>query len=536
MIISLKKVAMAVISTTILTAIMLAITANGVLAVTLFPLSMLLFLFIFGVTGQINLWVKVTKVIAIVFSIVALILCAKYFKVEAQEPELVSDSVVQTEPTDVEPEDTEGNNQDTTDGMTGNLNVDDNAGKVNYKKTNKSTGKGTKNPFGDGIKPSYSGGTADDKTKPTGKTKTEGNKVTDIESNTDEIPDKQKEEIEKDKNDGKNVITHPSGVITTSDDKTTNKDEDNTPQNPNLDTSNTDKASTTPETPKDPTNSKPTELPDDVLDKYKPNTPATDEKEDKEEPTTKPDDGDKEEEKLIPVTIRVDSTEAYAGDSIQFFVSGDIESVEGYTGVTVESIKNGTITINTPDIAQTITITVIGKDGSKASASVNVKKIGEPEKEEEKPQTPTVPEPDSTPVPDEKPTTEPEPTPVPDEKPEPVKPESKPATEDKDTTNQPVTDKKDESSNESEPKSNPVSITAIGGNTATAGESVQFKISGDVASIEGTSGFQTSQSNGILTVQTQEGVATVIYITVRGVDGSQASASVTVNCMINNNG
>lgn len=534
MTISLKKVAIAVISTTILTAIMLAITANGVLAVTLFPLSMLLFLFIFGVTGQINLWVKVTKVVAVVASIIALTLCAKYFKVEAQEPELVSDSVVQTEPTNPVPEDIEGNNQDTTEGMTGVCNcgcpgcicnktedVNSNAGKVSSKGTKKTTGKGTKNPFGDEIKTSYGGDeNATDKTVPTGKSKVEGDRSINVPSNSEELPEDQKQQIEKDKKDGKVVITHPSGVITSSDEKT-KKDEDNTPNNPNLDTSNTDKASTTPEKPKDPSNSKPSELPDDELDKYKPSTPPTEEKKPEDKPNNNEEENKGEKPKLVPATIRVDSKEAYVGDSIQFFVFGDIQSVEGYSGVTVDSIKNGTITITAPDVAQTITITVIGKDGSRASASIDVKKIGDPVKEEEKPQTPTESEPVK--VPEEKPA------------PEPEKPETKPSNDDK-TNNQTVTDNKDKGSNESEPKSNPVSIAPIGGSTATAGDCVQFKISGDVASIEGTSGFQTSQSNGVLNVQTQEGVATVIDITVKGVDGSQASASVTVNCVMNNNG
>lgn len=82
-------------------------------------------------------------------------------------------------------------------------------------------------------------------------------------------------------------------------------------------------------------------------------------------------------------------------------------------------------------------------------------------------------------------------------------------------------------------KKNPVSITALDGNTATAGDSVQFKVKGDVAKVEGLDGLKYSFSNGYITVNTEPDVATVLSVTVIGTDGSTATSVVTVNVLNN---
>ena len=76
----------------------------------------------------------------------------------------------------------------------------------------------------------------------------------------------------------------------------------------------------------------------------------------------------------------------------------------------------------------------------------------------------------------------------------------------------------------------PVTITPLDGSQAYAGDSVQFKITGDVGSINGLDGFKYSMANGYLTVETNPSEATVLTISVIGTDGvSTATASVTIN-------
>lgn len=81
----------------------------------------------------------------------------------------------------------------------------------------------------------------------------------------------------------------------------------------------------------------------------------------------------------------------------------------------------------------------------------------------------------------------------------------------------------------------PVTITPLDGNTAIAGDSVQFKVTGDVKTIEGLDGFNYTHSNGYITVYTASDEATVITPTVIGADGvSTATTMVTVSVLNNN--
>ena len=82
-------------------------------------------------------------------------------------------------------------------------------------------------------------------------------------------------------------------------------------------------------------------------------------------------------------------------------------------------------------------------------------------------------------------------------------------------------------------KKDQVSITALDGNKATAGDSVQFKVTGDVAKVEGLDGLKYSFTNGYITVNTEPDVATVLSVTVIGTDGSTATSVVTVNVLNN---
>lgn len=79
----------------------------------------------------------------------------------------------------------------------------------------------------------------------------------------------------------------------------------------------------------------------------------------------------------------------------------------------------------------------------------------------------------------------------------------------------------------------PVTISSLSGNTAMAGDSVQFKVTGDVKSIDGLDGLNYSPlTNGYLTVYTTPGVATVITPVVNGADGvSTATTSVTISVL-----
>lgn len=93
-------------------------------------------------------------------------------------------------------------------------------------------------------------------------------------------------------------------------------------------------------------------------------------------------------------------------------------------------------------------------------------------------------------------------------------------------------DEKVEETKPSETVSTPVSIESIDGSSATAGDTVQFRVTGEVKSVEGLNGLDYTFTNGYISVNTTPGVATVISPVVIGVDGvSTATASVTVNVL-----
>ena len=101
-----------------------------------------------------------------------------------------------------------------------------------------------------------------------------------------------------------------------------------------------------------------------------------------------------------------------------------------------------------------------------------------------------------------------------------------------DDTTKPSDDNTSEETTPVEPVKTPVTITALDGNEAIAGDTVQFKVTGDVKTVEGLDGLDYSIANGYLSVNTQDGIATVISPVIIGADGtSTATASVTVNVL-----
>ena len=394
-----------------------------------------------------------------------------------------------------------------------------NAGKVTHKTPKKSTGKGgVGTPENERLKPSYGGNPdANGKTKPTGKSTVEGKKEL---------------EYKKEDND-----TSKIQVIT---DEKTEKEDPNKdkPQVISDDEMKNSKDNTT-DKPQEPKNTYegPKTADENFLDKYgndnnkedsKDNTQNNDNKEDKK-------DDNKDEQKdttpLVPVSIKAEAESAIAGDSVRFDISGDVQSISGYDGITVGSIKNGAIVINTPaGKTQTITISVVGKDGSKASETIEVKDFPWNVKQEttvenkekvEQESNPQVTVPTNNSTEDSKKAAEDE--------------AAKKAAEEAAAKKAAEEAAAKKAAEDAKPKYTPVSITSLSGSTANAGDQVKFKISGDVASISGTDGFATSNANGVLTVYTDPGVTTVITIVVKGMDGSTSSASVTVNCPVPDN-
>ena len=232
----------------------------------------------------------------------------------------------------------------------------------------------------------------------------------------------------------------------------------------------------------------------------------------------------------VPVSIRRDLVDVYVGDTIQLFIDGDIESVTG-AGKTAADVKNGTLQIVAETVGK-IVVTVNGKAGNTVSAVVEVKAL--PTKEETNPQVPS----------EDKAAEEEAARKAAEEAAAKKAAEeeaarkaaeeaaAKKAAEEEAARKAAEEAKKKE---ETKPAFTPVSISSQCGGTANAGDQVRFSISGDVASIAGTEGFATSNANGVLTVYTDPGVTTVITIAVNGKDGSQASASVTVNCPLPDN-
>ena len=121
-----------------------------------------------------------------------------------------------------------------------------------------------------------------------------------------------------------------------------------------------------------------------------------------------------------------------------------------------------------------------------------------------------------------------------EEKPEESKPEESKPEEDKPQEEQ--NPSKDEEENDEDqieedlPKED-VKITSLSGDTAYAGDTVQFRISGDIKSVEGLEGLNYTLKNGCLTINTAKDEATVITPKVIGENGSTAMTSVTITVL-----
>lgn len=88
----------------------------------------------------------------------------------------------------------------------------------------------------------------------------------------------------------------------------------------------------------------------------------------------------KPEVETTPVTIvSLDGGKAYAGDSIQFRITGEVKSIEGLDGYVKGvdyTFTNGCLTINThPKVATNITVEVVGTNGTTATSTVAISVI-----------------------------------------------------------------------------------------------------------------------------------------------------------------
>lgn len=99
----------------------------------------------------------------------------------------------------------------------------------------------------------------------------------------------------------------------------------------------------------------------------------------------------------------------------------------------------------------------------------------------------------------------------------------------------PIEDSKPVETTKPVTKTEPVSIRPLDGNTAFAGDTVQFQVKGDVKAVEGMDGMKYNLDNGYLSVQTNANEATVVSPTIVGLDGSTSSATVTVNALPGSN-
>lgn len=88
----------------------------------------------------------------------------------------------------------------------------------------------------------------------------------------------------------------------------------------------------------------------------------------------------KPEVETTPVTIvSLDGGKAYAGDSVQFRITGEVKSIEGLDGYVKGvdyTFTNGCLTINThPKVATSITVEVVGTNGTTATSTVAISVI-----------------------------------------------------------------------------------------------------------------------------------------------------------------
>lgn len=352
----------------------------------------------------------------------------------------------------------------------GELDPNKNAGTVTHK-TNKSTGNG-KGGVGvtDGkvLTPSYGGDTnGSDKEAPEGKSTIEGSKELEYEKPSD---DTSKIEAITDDNTNKKDDKEDKREQVISDDEMKNAP-DNT----------SDKPQEPENTYKGPEDGK-----EDFLDKYGKDDKSQDDKDNKsDDKKDEQKDNTPEEVKYTPVSIKAESDSAIAGDTVRFDITGDVEKISGYPGITVDSIKNGSVTIDTPaGKTQTITLEVVGKDGSKCAAKILIRSLEDQIKL--------------------------------------IDGQEDNKTDDKDNTN-----KEDEKPTED---TKPVSYKAVSVRVDSGdiyvGDTIQFFIDGDIESITGAGKTVADVKNGTLEIKAEK--VGNYTITVKGKDGSTATGSVEV--------
>lgn len=283
------------------------------------------------------------------------------------------------------------------------------------------------------ITPEYSntgGSSKNGQTVNKGKVTTDGADSVKIEvPSTDPEGDKA---LQKDKDDGKDIHKTDSGITWTADNTPDDKKDDTSDkkdESPKIDVSNQDAVKiesskepdvkpTVPETKQDATKTDDKKLEDLYNSTSKTESGPTEEKGNKKPETEEVDkpnttveekkpqsgadqtttnsqkgeqqgaennDSDKKAEtkpevETTPVTIvSLDGGKAYAGDSIQFRITGKVKSIEGLDGYVKGvdyTFTNGCLTINThPKVATNITVEVVGTNGTTATSTVAISVI-----------------------------------------------------------------------------------------------------------------------------------------------------------------
>ena len=209
-----------------------------------------------------------------------------------------------------------------------------------------------------------------------------GSSINNIQSNFGEGTD-QDEEIAQEVEEGKDVIDSDSGITGVVDNTPVEEEKPDAPQ-VDIDTDNAlDAELGTEDTtlPDDNQSDDESQNQDDVSNEEV-ETPEQPDENNQGEQTQPENDNNSSEETIpaepttSPVTITpIDGNEAVAGSTVQFEISGDVQSVEGLDGLDY-SISGEYLNVSTVEgEATVISPVVIGTDGSSATTSVTVNVI-----------------------------------------------------------------------------------------------------------------------------------------------------------------
>lgn len=384
-----KSLLLSFISANVVTFICSAFVSNAVGLLILLQVLLVGFLVIYS--KALNFFAKVLAAIIMLVILVTLFVCNKN---KDNEPEEYADiptqqQDVQQDPQEEQPqleeekqEDNQAENQTTAVAKTYTTkssytrrNYGTSPQNVTDKITSVSYGGGTTthNSMSSGIvAPTVGGNTTDftgQATQPSDPIDTTGKDVTEENEGVDSVTDTATDEEKNDVNNNNGAtdgnweeMLPPKDETITDEKPNEDNNSDNNTQTPPVEDDNTQTDGTdtgNKEDQKDETTTqKPVEKPTDTPSK----------EEDSKDETPVKDETPKED---VKISSMVGST-AYAGDTIQFKITGDVKNIEGLDGLSY-TFKNGVLTINTAkDEATVITPKVIGENGSTATTTVTV--------------------------------------------------------------------------------------------------------------------------------------------------------------------